>query len=168
MSVQKPEEKPMRKPREQKLLEGTYRKDRDNGGEEVLQRHLETPATINVPKTLTDSEVAAVYVHHCEFLSRIKMLNVSDLPELEMLFNLLQTYRKVNARLATMDVTDEQYDAVLNRVLKLSQHFGKLASRYCISPASRSRMLSDLARVPAEDKSKVTSVTARLLNRDGE
>jgi phage terminase small subunit len=154
-----------RKPAAQHKLEGTYIAVRhENSPEAAIAKHLEVPAGILPPDTITDPVATEHYRHHLQLLVRLNILTLSDIPEINMMYEALQEYRRLYAELQKADpVTDiERYEILSNRVLKFGQRFSTLASRYYISPVARTRLTLETLQINKEVQEQ-KSITAKLI-----
>jgi hypothetical protein len=72
-----------KKPIEQHKLEGTYR-DCIHGKnvEPVIAPYLEVPEKFTPPETITDKFVKGHYQHHVRLLANLRILTLSDIPEI--------------------------------------------------------------------------------------
>jgi phage terminase small subunit len=154
-----------KKPVELKKLQGTYRENKDNGVETYISNYLEVPSNIEAPDTITDNFCREHYKYHVRLLANLKILTLSDIPEIDMMYQTLQNYRKIYDTLQTIDmITDsETYELLSNRLLKYSKRFSDLASKYCISPTSRNKLTLESLSIKKEIEQ--TSLTAKLLNK---
>jgi phage terminase small subunit len=154
-----------RKPVELKKLEGTYRSDRDNGVETYLSNYLEVPANIEAPDSIVDNFCREHYKYHVRLLANLKILTLSDIPEIDMMYQMLQNYRKIYETLQTIDMIkdSETYEMLSNRLLKYGNRFSALASKYCISPTARNKLTLESLSIKKEIEQ--TSLTVKLLNK---
>jgi phage terminase small subunit len=154
-----------KKPVELKKLEGTYRTDRDNGVETYLSNYLEVPTNIEAPDSIVDNFCREHYKYHVSLLANLKILTLSDIPEIDMMYQMLQNYRKIYETLQTIDMIkdSETYEALSNRLLKYGNRFSGLASKYCISPTARNKLTLESLSIKKEIEQ--TSLTAKLLKK---
>ena len=132
-----------RKPTSLKLVQGTNRADRTNGGEPepMLLTDL-TP-----PKHL-DARAAAVWVELAPMLRRLQLLTEMDTLALEMLCNSVADYRLAREKTGEDFVTwSHKGSQMLNQWLVAQQASRKGAeavmSRFGMDPVSRSKVIVD-------------------------
>jgi phage terminase small subunit len=152
---------------ELKKLEGTYRKDRDaNSVEPIIANYLEIPLSILPPENITDKLCREHYTHHVSLLANLKILTYSDLPEINLMYETLQEYRKIYSKLHEIDIEKdfEHYEALSKLVIKFSKRFSELAVKYCISPVARSRLTLDMLQIKKEADTQKT-ITGKLISK---
>ncbi|MDR1301548.1 MAG: hypothetical protein LBK43_03645 [Treponema sp.] len=155
-----------RKPTTQLKLAGTYREDRHGKNPDTLIADLlNIPGELVPPETLIDTYCREHYKYHTNLLINLKILTVSDLPELELLYLTLQQCRQIRERLATLDMLKEPDDYVrFTRILiNLSDYFSKVAQKYYISPTARTKLQLD--QLNLEKAKQEESITKKLLNK---
>jgi phage terminase small subunit len=154
-----------KKPVELKKLQGTYRVDRDTGVENYISDYLEVPKNIEAPVSIADDFCREHYKYHVTLLANLKILTLSDIPEIDMMYEILQEYRKTYDTLQTIDMIkdNETYEKLSNRLLKYGKRFSDLASKYCISPTARNKLTLESLSIKKEIEQ--TSVTAKLLSK---
>jgi phage terminase small subunit len=154
-----------KKPVELKKLQGTYREGRDDGVETHISGYLEVPNNIEAPLDITDELCREHYKHHVRLLVNLKILTLSDLPEIAMMYHALQEYRKIHAAMVRVDmVADaETYDFLSERMLKFGRMFSSLATKYCISPVARNKLTMESLNIQKEIKQQ--SVMAKLIGK---
>jgi phage terminase small subunit len=155
-----------RKPIEQHKLDGTYREDRQgNNAEPVISQYLEVPKNIDAPVSIIDDFCREHYKYHVRLLANLKILTLSDIPEIDMMYEILQEYRKTYNTLQTIDMINdnETYEILSNRLLKYGNRFSVLASKYCISPTARNKLTLESLSIKKEIEH--TSLTTKLLNK---
>jgi phage terminase small subunit len=156
-----------KKPVEQHKLEGTFRADRHGDSTEVaIVHHLEVPNEILPPDNITDNALIEHYKHHVQLLVRLNILTYSDFPEINMMYEALQEYRRLYAELQKVDLVKdiEKYEVLSNRVLKFGQRFSNLAIKYYISPAARNKLTLETLQINKETNEQ-KSITAKLINK---
>ena len=138
-----------RKSTEQKKLEGTYRADRDAPAE-TASRALEAanvifpPGTkISCPKSIRTKPVRAYWKRLTAALVSLRVLSAVDIPQLEQLCNVLEKLNAVRDRYMEEPPEGEAFERLQKSYATLSGLFDKLASKYYISPAARSRLTLD-------------------------
>jgi phage terminase small subunit len=154
-----------KKPIEQRKLEGTYRADRHGKNvEPVIAPCLEPPESFLPPATITDSSIKSYYQRHLRLLANLNILTVSDIPEINIMYETLQEYRKIYARLKKEKIGTEEYGNLSYLLLKYGKRFSEYAVRYCISPMSRNRLTLESLQIQKEIDSRNT-ITAKLIGR---
>jgi hypothetical protein len=151
-----------RKSTEQLKLSGTYRKDRhEKNADLLLENFLDVPGVELIPpESIVDPYCQEHYKYHTNFLIKLKVFTVSDLPELEMLYNTLQQYRMIHNMLPALE--GKEYIEFTKLLLKLSSYFSKVAQKYYISPAARMRLQLDHLNL---EKAQAESNIAKLLKK---
>jgi phage terminase small subunit len=123
------------------------------------------PASFNAPKSITDKVCKRYYKQHLALLSKLHILSYSDLPELSMMYETLEQYRKVNAQLQSLVPATKEYGNLSRLAMKLSKHFTELAHHYYLSPVARNKMLIDVLDISAKkEKSLIGNLIARKEN----
>jgi hypothetical protein len=154
-----------RKPAEQHRLEGTYRGDRHGGGvENYIGNYLEIPEKIEPPENITDKYCREHYKYHVNLLMRLKILTLSDIPEIDMMYESLQQYRKIGAVLSKLNPLSEEYEKLSRLLLKFGNRFSEIAVKYCVSPGARNRIRIEALSIRKETEHQA-SATAKLLRR---
>jgi phage terminase small subunit len=156
-----------RKSIELKKLEGTYRKDRDgNSVEPFIANYLEVPLSILPPKNITDELCREHYIHHVNLLANLKILTYSDLPEIDLMYETLQEYRKIYNKLSEINIEKdiEKYESMSKLLIRFSKRFSELAVKYCISPVARSRLTLDMLQIKKETDTQKT-ITSKLIGK---
>jgi phage terminase small subunit len=154
-----------KKPIEQHKLEGTYR-DCIHGknAEPVIAGYLEVPADFLPPGTITDGFVKDHYQRHVRLLANLHILTVSDIPEINMMYETLQEYRRIYEKLQEEEIGSKEYESLSYLLLKYGKRFSDHAVRYCISPAARNKLTLESLQIKKEaDNQK--SMTAKLIGR---
>jgi phage terminase small subunit len=153
-----------KKPIEQHKLDGTYRRDlHGNAVELSIAPYLEVPNEILPPDNITDKTIIEYYKHHIQLLSRLHILTYSDMPEINMMYEALQEYRKIYTELQKVDLKDfNKYEVLSNRLLKFGQRFSNLAIKYCISPVARNKLTLESLQIKKEVDNQNT-ITAKLI-----
>jgi phage terminase small subunit len=138
---------------------------RDNGVENYISNYLEVPQNIEPPVSIVDVFCKEHYKYHVRLLANLKILTLSDIPEIDMMYEILQEYRKTYNQLQTIDMIkeNETYEKLSNRLLKYSKQFSVLASKYCISPTARNKLTLESLSIKKEIEH--TSITTKLLNK---
>jgi phage terminase small subunit len=155
-----------KKPIEQRILEGSYRKNvHGNSVEPIIYNALEVP-DIKPTTNLTDPFVINHYQHHVQLLARLNILTYSDIPEIEIMYHALQEYRKLYNELQKVDIIKdlEKYDKLSERMLRIGQRFSNLAVKYCISPIARNKLTLESLQIKKEVESQ-KSITAFLIEK---
>ena len=159
-----------RKPIAQKKLEGTYRKDRDGNRDksEIILSNLDTAFkegdSLEPPANITDDFVKQHYIYHSRLLIKLHILQLSDIPELNMMYELLQRERQVERELESIDISSDidTFERLTKLQIKLSNAFSSLSVKYYISPTARTHLELDNLELE-KAKSETQSITARLL-----
>ncbi|MDR2392618.1 MAG: P27 family phage terminase small subunit [Treponema sp.] len=131
-----------KKPLEVHKRNGTYREDRHGSNAEmVLTDYLEVPQEIPEPN-LKDPACKEQYYSLVKLLVRLNLITKTDFPEIEMMYDALQKYKEVSAKIAQVDILTaiDTYRKLSTLQLKYQDRFSKIGSRYCLSPVVRSRM----------------------------
>jgi hypothetical protein len=153
-----------RKPTEQLKLSGTYRADRHgNNADACIADTLAVPVEVEPPDSIIDSYCREHYKYHINLLIRLKILTLSDIPEIELLYQTLQQLRRIRERLNAMDIDTPGYIALSELLLKLSNYFSKVAQKYYISPTSRTRI--QLEQLNLDQAKKKESSVSKLIKR---
>jgi hypothetical protein len=154
-----------KKPIEQHKLEGTYRADRyGNSAEPVISNFLEIPKSISPPETITDAFIKSHYKHHVQLLSNLHILTVSDIPEINIMYETLQEYRRIYKELQKLKIGSKEYAYLSLLLLKYGKRFSDYAVRYCISPAARNKLTLESLQIKKEIDSQNT-ITAKLIGK---
>ncbi len=131
-------------------LNGNYRKDRHAQREETESKFRELTVfkkgdRLEQPENITDDYVREYYKHHTAFLINLQILQAVDLPELEMMYSLLQQERAVKKRLLEVDIKDnlEEWEKLSKLSMRLSHSFSELQKKYYVSPRERTHLLLD-------------------------
>ena len=147
-----------RKPVELKKLEGTYRKDRDNG-KEIAEKQIKSvpgviippESKISCPKTIKTKYVRSYWKRLTNNLISMQVLSYNDLPQLENMMLILEKLREAQEQFSQCSFSDAadlaNYDICLKIVSKLTQMFNDLAAKYYISPSARSKLTLDLLNI---------------------
>jgi phage terminase small subunit len=153
-----------RKPVELKKLQGTYKACIDTGVENYISGYLEIPKSIEAPASISDDFCREHYKYHVRLLANLKILTLSDIPEIDIMYEILQEYRKTYNTLQTIDMIkdNETYERLSNRLLKYGNRFSVLASKYCISPTARNKLTLESLSIKKEIEH--TSITAKLIS----
>jgi phage terminase small subunit len=150
---------------EQRKLEGTYREDRHGKNvEPVIAPYLDPPKDFLPPKNITDAFVKQHYQQHVQLLANLHILTISDIPEINMLYETLQEYRKIYIHLQKEKIDSEKYESLSRLLLRYGKRFSDYAVRYCISPMARNRLTLESLQIKKEIDSQNT-ITARLIGR---
>jgi phage terminase small subunit len=128
----------------------------------ALAPFLKEPSSFNAPKTITDKICKRYYKQHLSLLSKLHILSYSDLPELTMMYETLEQYRKVNSKLQELDPVSKEYGNLSRLAMKLSKHFTELAHHYYLSPVARNKMLIDVLDIQGK---KEKSIIGSLIDR---
>lgn len=157
-----------KKPVEQHVLDGTYREDRHGGSvETAIISYLELPKDFSPPITIKDSFVKSQYKHHTRLLANLNILTISDLPEINLMYETLQEYRKIYKELEKIKIGSDEYEKLSYLLLRYGKRFSEYAVRYCISPAARNKLTLETlqaVRLKKEVEKKDT-ITAKLVKR---
>jgi phage terminase small subunit len=156
-----------KKPVELHKLDGTYRSDRhENQTELSIVQHLEVPNEILPPDNITDNALIEHYKHHVQLLIRLNILTYSDFPEINMMYEALQEYRRLYVELQKIDLTKdiEKYEILSSRLLKFGQRFSNLAIKYCISPVARNKLTLETLQINKEVEEQ-KSIIAKLIDK---
>jgi phage terminase small subunit len=152
---------------EQHKLDDTFRKDRHgNSVEPVIANALEVPNTILPPNNITDTAIIDHYQHHVQLLIKLNILTYSDIPEINMMYEALQEYKKIYTELQKLNIINdsEKYEMLSNRLLRFGQRFSNLAVKYCISPVARNKLTLEALQIKKEVEEQ-KSITAKLINK---
>jgi phage terminase small subunit len=154
-----------KKPIEQHKLEGTYRADRyGNNSEPVISTYLEPPKDFSPPENITDGFVKSHYKHHVQLLANLRILTVSDLPEINMMYETLQEYRRIYAQLRKEKIGGKEYAYLSLLLLKYGKRFSDYAMKYCISPVARNKLTLESLQIKKEIDNQNT-ITAKLIGK---
>ncbi|MDR0722089.1 MAG: P27 family phage terminase small subunit [Treponema sp.] len=152
-----------KKPLEVHKRNGTYREDRHGSNAEmVLTDYLEVPQEIPEPN-LKDPACKEQYYSLVKLLVRLNLITKTDFPEIEMMYDALQKYKEVSAKLAQVDILTaiDIYRKLAALQLKYQDRFSKIGSRYCLSPAVRSRMTIAALNIQKEVDQQNESIVQR-------
>lgn len=163
-------------PRQRKTVaqlkkEGTFRKDRHGKREEaenaITALSVFTEETkLIAPASITEKYLKEYYEYHTSLLISLKILNPVDLPELEILYNLLQQLRDIQRALKKTDIVKDfdAYERLTKLQVSVSNQCNKLANKYYISPSARTKLQLD--QLELQHKSIETkSAIAKLLDK---
>jgi hypothetical protein len=156
-----------KKPIEQHKIDGTFRADIHNNRTELaIVRHLEVPNEILPPDNIIDNDLIEHYKHHIQLLIRLNILTYSDFPEINMMYESLQEYRRLYAELQKVDLIKEigKYEVLSNRLLKFGQRFSNLAIKYCISPVARNKLTLENLQI-SKEVNEQKSLAVKLINK---
>jgi hypothetical protein len=154
-----------RKPIEQHKLEGTYYEFRHGKNiEPVISNYLEIPQKILPPETIKDNFIKLHYIHHVQLLANLNILTVSDIPEINIMYETLQEYRNIYTKLQKTEIGSEEYEKLSLLLLKYGKRFSEYAIRYCISPMSRNKLTLESLQINKEIDNQNT-ITAKLINK---
>jgi hypothetical protein len=154
-----------RKPIEQHKLDGTYRKDRHgNSAEALVGSVLEVPTNILPPDTLKDDYCREHYKYHVNHMAKLKILSLSDIPEIDIMYDCLQRYRKINTALSELSPASEEYAGLSRLLLKFGAQFSAIAAKYYISPSARNKVKIEELAIQKEEV-RQTSLTAKLIGK---
>lgn len=156
-----------RKPTAELQLQGTYRDDRHkNRPENNLGSYLQVPEKVTPPDTLKTKYCRDYYSYHVNLLISFGVLTISDLPEIQMIFETLEQYREVFTQLKSMDPLKDldNYDKMTRLLLKLGMRFSDLGAKYCISPTARNKMTLDVLNIQ-KSETENASVINKLIGK---
>jgi hypothetical protein len=154
-----------RKPVEAHKLDGTYRADRHGGAAEVcVSGYLEVPASLTAPANIKDKYCREHYKHHVNLLARLKILTLSDMPEIDMMYGYLQEYRRIGAALSKLSPADGEYGQMARTLLKFGARFSETAAKYCVSPSARNRLRIEALAIKKEEE-RQAGPAAKLIGR---
>jgi hypothetical protein len=154
-----------KKPIEQLKLQGTFRADRhDKSIEPVIAEHLEPPGDVMPPETITDEFVKFHYQHHVQLLANLRILTLSDVPEIDSMYETLQEYRKIYVELQRTKIGSEEYERLALLLLRYGKRFSEYAVRYCISPMARNKLTLESLQIKKEIDSQDT-IVAKLISK---
>ena len=149
-------------------LTGSYRKDRYGKRNETETAVAELSTftagqSLEPPENITDDFVKNYYRYHTKLLIQLGILQPSDIPELNLMYETLQTERNVQAQLQKVDITKDlkTYTALAKILIKLINTFSSLAQKYYISPSSRTHLELDnleLQKKKIENESIVSKI----------
>lgn len=152
-----------KKPVEQKLLEGTFRKDRDTQSAKtqlVLTQNsfLLQRKSIPCPAEITDEYVKKEWRKFAKRELSIHRLSEIDIPHMTQVFLVLQKSRRIYQRMLDAEAEDDEEAAerLEKRWLNLVGKYNDLAKQYDITPKARAQLtLDELGAVKAaQDISK--------------
>lgn len=159
-----------RKSIQQKKFEGTYRADRDGAQEKaekiIVPVHSATTDLFPVPDEITNKEVRSAFNTHIQMLETVGYLCEADYEELSMMYVYLQKYKEYLAELNQIELDDENYDKVFNRMNRAQSKFSEIGKKYLLSPEARLKFALDT--LTAKDKAievskKEKSITEQIL-----
>jgi hypothetical protein len=154
-----------KKPVEQCKLEGTYREDRHGKNvEPVIAPYLEIPKDFIPPENIKDAFIKNHYKHHVQLLANLRILTISDIPEINIMYETLQEYRRIYARLQKETIGSGEYESLSQLLLRYGKRFSEYAVKYCISPIARNKLTLESLQIKREIDSQ-NSITAKLINR---
>jgi phage terminase small subunit len=146
-------------------LNGDFIDKRSNTVDVALAPFLIEPSSFNAPKTINDTVCRRYYKQHLSLLSKLRILSYSDIPELTMMYETLEQYRRINAKLNKLDPASKEYGNLSRLAMKLSKHFTELAHHYYLSPVARNKMLIDVLDIQEKkEKSLIGSLIDRKEN----
>jgi len=159
-----------RKPTALLELQGTFRKDRhSNNSDGFISNVSPSPIKIDPPSTLTDKYVIDYWNYHINFLINLNIIQMSDIPELEIMYSALQKARALQVELDKLSKKGiieniDIYEQLSKLYLKYVARFSQLASQYYISPNSRAKLTLDQLNIE-KIKTENPSIMAKLLER---
>jgi phage terminase small subunit len=154
-----------KKPIEQLKLAGTYRADRHGKNvEPFIAPLLEPPEDFTPPKTIKDPDIRSHYQRHVRLLANFHVLTVSDIPEINIMYETLQEYRNIYTQLKKEEIGGKGYERLSFLLLQYGKRFSALAVKYCISPVARNRLTLEELQIQKEIDSHNT-ITAKLIGR---
>lgn len=152
-----------KKPVEVHKRNGTYREDRHGSDAEiVLTNYLDIPQEIPEPN-IKDHECKEQYYGLIKLLLRLNLITKTDFPEIEMMYDALQKYKEVSVQLAKVNMVEDidTYRKLSTLQLKYQDRFSRIGSRYCLSPAVRSRMTIAALNIQKEVDQQNESIVQR-------
>jgi hypothetical protein len=154
-----------KKPIEQHILEGTYRNyAHGKSVEPVISNYLEIPKNFSPPETIKDNFIKSHYEHHVQLLANLHILTLSDIPEINIMYETLQEYRNIYTKLQKTEIGNEEYEKLSLLLLRYGKRFSEYAIRYCISPMSRNKLTLESLQIKKEIDNQNT-ITAKLINK---
>lgn len=134
-----------KKPTQLKVLQGTYRKDRDTGENAsadvaIAKTNIivKEDERISVPKTITTKAGRKFYKQVVENLKVLHVLSKVDLPQIETMTMYLERIYETDAIIRDIPITDidnlTKYSNIYDR---LTTRFDNLASKFYITPSAR-------------------------------
>lgn len=165
-----------KKPTELKILQGTYRSDRDSGEKQSADVVLAKTSVIvpedekiKIPKTIKTKDGRKFYKQVVDNLKVMHVLSRVDLSQIETLARYLERIHETDAMIQTIPIEDveklSKYSSIYNN---LTTRFDNLAAKYYISPASRVQLkLSELnlIRTSQEVEKNQSAISNLLSNR---
>jgi len=154
----------------QKILEGTYRSDRDGNRAEVVVAEIVPPVNeFPVPKEITDEYVIKYFSAQINFLTKLNLLQECDIPHLTQMFIILQQLREVNKEVEKLQKDGimknlENYDVLVKLMSRLTERYNNLANSYYITPYNRTKLTLDALNIE-KLKTENTSITSKLINK---
>lgn len=158
-----------RTPTAELKLRGTYRKDRHEKRNEVeteiaAMSDFKSCDVLEPPVTIIDPFVIEYYKYHTHLLIQLQILQPSDVPELNLMYEVLQQERKVQAQLLKTDISDlETYEALTKLSIKLINTFSHIAAKYYISPSARTHLELDNLQLE-KAKNENQSIVQKIIN----
>jgi hypothetical protein len=154
-----------KKPIEQHKLEGTYRNyAHGNSAEPIIANYLELPKDFLPPETIKEDFIKEHYKHHVQLLANLHILTLSDIPEINIMYETLQEYRNIYKELQKVKIGSEEYERLSFVLLKYGKRFQEYAIRYCISPMSRNKLTLETLQIKKEIDTQNT-ITAKLISK---
>ncbi|ULQ59228.1 hypothetical protein K7I13_12100 [Brucepastera parasyntrophica] len=147
-----------RKPTAQLKLTGTYRADRhEKNIDDKLPQLITFASSVTVPESLTDKYVRAAFSSHTDMLISLQILHISDLPEIENMYIILQELRRVRKHITDIKSIAkkedfERYNTLNYLAAKLTAQFSSLAAKYFISPHARNKLTLEAYEIAAAQK----------------
>jgi hypothetical protein len=165
-----------KKPTELKVLQGTYRKDRDAGENQSSDLVLSKTSVIvpedekiKTPRTIKTREGKKFYKQVIENLKVMHVLSRVDLAQIETLARYLERIKETDAIIQEIPLEDiDRLTKYSNIYDRLTTRFDNLASKYYISPQSRVQLkLSELnlIRTSQEVEKNQSAISNLLSNR---
>lgn len=146
----------IRKPLELKLLESTYRADKD-GDATLLSQITEPLTSVEPPTSLKTKKMKQAWLTTLEPLCRMKLISQQDLIMLEVAFNSLDVFYKVNAQLAKewkRDIPNYKTIDKLNSIMnRNAETYFKIMSKFGVSPVERSKLIASASLTLRKKKS---------------
>jgi phage terminase small subunit len=138
----------LKKPQELKLLENTYREDRD--GSPTLLDTVKAPLlSIEAPKSLKTKRVKEAWNITVTPLCRLGLVSEQDLILLETAFIALGTYYKAQTQLEKAwhdeEISVDKINTYNLITTRSADTFSKILLRFGCSPSDRARLISDCA-----------------------
>ena len=154
----------------EKKLKGTYRADRDGkqeSAENTVNNAVAIPrdTAVKAPRTLSKKS-AALFEQHAAALIQLGILSAVDLPELEMMYQLLDQFREVSECLKDVDIVEQTvlYQSLTHLRINLQKQFSAIAARYYISPAARTKLTLDVLDIEKK-KSENENALEKILSK---